>query len=34
VTQPAVAIELPPALEDGVIVWDPHGVVLDANTAP
>ena len=33
VTQPAVAIALPPALEDGVVVWDPHGVVLDANAA-
>ncbi len=32
-TQPAVAIALPPALEDGVIVWDPRGVVLEANAA-
>jgi PAS domain S-box-containing protein len=29
----AVGIALPPALEDGIIVWDPRGAVLDANDA-
>ena len=29
----AAAIELPPALEEGVIVWDPRGVVVTANAA-
>ena len=29
----APALALPPSLEEGILIWDPHGVVLDANEA-
>ena len=29
----APALALPPSLEDGILIWDPLGVILDANEA-
>ena len=29
----APSLALPPSLEEGILVWDPQGVVLNANEA-